>query len=152
KLTGFRTIWFGQFVSIFGDFIALFGIISLITFRWHGTPLQVTAMTIAYIVPLALIGPPAGVLVDHWNVKRVMVISDVTRALLALLLVFTVNVRQIAAIMFCISMMSSAFMPAQSVTIRTLEPRDRLLKANATLSQAFYLIRIAAPIAAGTLV
>lgn len=152
KLVGFRTIWFGQAVSIFGDFIALFGIISLITFRWHGTPMQVTGMTIAYILPLAVIGPPAGVLVDHWNVKRVMITSDLTRAVLALLLVWVANVREIAAVMFCISILSSGFMPAQSVTIRTLVPRERLLRANATLSQAFYLIRIGAPIAAASLV
>jgi hypothetical protein len=27
---GFRTLWIAQFVSIFGDFLALFGVISLI--------------------------------------------------------------------------------------------------------------------------
>src|SRR6201986_3896050 len=92
KLTGFRTIWFGQFVSIFGDFIALFGIISLITFRWHGTPVQVTAMTIAYMLPLAIISPIAGVFVDHWNVKRVMIASDLIRAVLITMLVFVTDV------------------------------------------------------------
>jgi MFS family permease len=123
----FRTIWFAQFVSIFGDFIALFAIISLITFRWHGSPVQVTAMTIAYVLPLAIIGPPAGVLVDHWNVKRVMIASDVTRAALALLLVWVGNVKEIAVVMFAISVMSSAFMPAQSISIRTLIPRVKRL-------------------------
>ena len=29
----FRTLWLAQFVSVFGDFLALFGVISLITFR-----------------------------------------------------------------------------------------------------------------------
>jgi DHA3 family macrolide efflux protein-like MFS transporter len=151
-LPEFRTIWFAQFVSIFGDFVALFAIISLITFRWHGNPLQVTAITIAYVLPLAIIGPPAGVLVDHWNVKRVMIASDLTRAALALLLVWVGSVRQIAVVLFAISVMSSAFMPAQSISIRTLVPRERLLQANAMLSQAFYLIRIASPVVAGALV
>ena len=57
----FRTLWLAQFVSIFGDFLALFGVISLITFRMHGTAVQVTAVTIAYILPLAVISPVAGV-------------------------------------------------------------------------------------------
>jgi MFS family permease len=152
SLPAFRTIWFAQFVSIFGDFVALFAIISLITFRWHGSPVQVTAITIAYVLPLALIGPPAGVLVDHWNVKRVMIASDLTRAILALLLVWVGNVHQIAMVLFAISVMSSAFIPAQSISVRTLVPRDRLLQANAMLSQAFYLIRIASPVVAGALV
>jgi len=151
-LPEFRTIWFAQFVSIFGDFVALFAIISLITFRWHGSPVQVTAMTIAYVLPLAIIEPPAGVLVDHWNVKRVMIASDLTRAVLALLLVWVGSVGQIAVVMFAMSVMSSAFMPAQSISIRTLIPRERLLQANAMLSQAFYLIRIASPVVAGAIV
>ena len=151
-LREFRTIWFGQFVSIFGDFVALFAIISLITFRWHGNPVQVTAITIAYVLPLAIIGPPAGVLVDHWNVKRVMIASDLTRAVLALLLIFVANVREIGMVLFAISVMSSAFVPAQSISVRTLIPRDRLLQANAMLSQAFYLIRIASPVVAGAIV
>src|SRR5690349_25122961 len=82
----FRTLWLAQFVSIFGDFLALFGVISLITFRLHGTAVQVTTVTIAYILPLALIGPIAGVFVDHWNVKRVMIASDLIRGALILLL------------------------------------------------------------------
>ena len=94
----FRTLWLAQFVSIFGDFLALFGVISLITFRLNGNAVQVTAVTIAYVLPLAVISPFAGVFVDHWNVKRVMISSDLIRAALILLLVFVTDVTQICLI------------------------------------------------------
>src|ERR671925_261159 len=81
-LPGFRKLWLAQFVSVFGDFLALFGVISLITFRWHGTPVQVTYVLIAYWVPLAVVGPLSGVFVDRWNVKRVMIASDLVRGVL----------------------------------------------------------------------
>jgi MFS transporter, DHA3 family, macrolide efflux protein len=152
RMREFRTIWMAQLVSIFGDFLALFGVISLITFRMHGTAVQVTTVTMAYILPLAIIGPFAGVLVDHWNVKRVMIASDLIRAVLALMLVFVTDLKQISAIFFAMSTVSSLFMPAQSIAIRTLIPAERLLAANAMLSQAFYLVRIASPIVAGALV
>jgi MFS family permease len=148
----FRTLWMAQFVSIFGDFLALFGVISLITFRWHGTAVQVTAITIAYIAPLALIGPFAGVFVDHWNVKRLMIGSDLIRAGLILLLAFAHDVSQIAVIFFAISVVSSFFAPAQSVTMRTIVPPEGLLAANALMAQAFYVVRLLSPIAAGMLV
>ena len=148
----FRKIWAGQFVSIFGDFLALFGIISLITFRWHGNPVMVTTVTIFYVLPLAVIGPFAGVLVDHWNVKRVMIASDLMRAALALSLVFMRDVRQISAVLFALSLVSSAFIPAQSIAVRTLVPQENLLAANAMLGQAFYLIRLISPLAAGTII
>jgi MFS transporter, DHA3 family, macrolide efflux protein len=148
----FRTLWLAQFVSIFGDFLALFGVISLITFRMHGTAVQVTAVTIAYILPLALISPVAGVFVDHWNVKRLMIASDLIRGALIVLLVFVRDVTQICLIFAALSTVSSFFAPAQSVTVRTIVPQDRLLAANAMLSQAFYVVRLASPFAAGALI
>jgi len=152
RLAGFRTIWIAQFISIFGDFLALFGIISFITFRLHGTAVQVTTITIAYILPLAIFGPVAGVLVDHFNVKRTMIASDLIRGVLALLFVLCRDVPQIAAVLLALSVVSCLFIPAQSITVRVLVPRDSLLRANAALSQAFYLIRIASPLVAGALV
>lgn len=148
----FRTIWLAQFVSVFGDFLALFGVISLITFRLHGTPVQVTAVTVAFALPMAIISPVAGVFVDHWNVKRVMIASDVTRGVLILLLVFVTDVRQICLIFAILSSVSSFFAPAQSVTVRTLVPMEGLLAANAIMTQAFYVVRLFAPFAAGALI
>jgi MFS family permease len=148
----FRTIWLAQFVSIFGDFLALFGVISLITFKLHGTAVQVTAVTIAYVLPLAVISPVAGVFVDHWNVKRVMIASDVVRAFLITLLVFLTDIGQICAIFALLSAVSSFFAPAQSVTLRTVVPMHGLLAANAMITQAFYMVRLFSPFAAGALI
>jgi Arabinose efflux permease len=152
KINGFRRLWLAQVVSILGDFLALFGVISLITFRWHGTPLQVTNVMIAYLIPVAIIGPMAGVFVDRWNVKRTMIASDLLRGALIVLLVFATRLEHIYVIFFCVSIFSSFFGPAQSVTLRTLVPTHGLLSANAMMSQAFYTMRILAPAAAGLLV
>ena len=152
KYQPFRTLWLAQFVSIFGDFLALFGVISLITFRWHGTPVQVTTVTIAFVLPMAIISPIAGVFVDHWNVKRLMIASDLIRAGLILMLVFAHNVTQISAIFIVLSSVSSFFAPAQSVTLRTIVPPEGLLAANALMMQAFYIVRLLSPAAAGALV
>ena len=152
QLKAFRRLWLAQFVSIFGDFLALFAVISLITYRWHGNPVQVTMVSIAYAVPMAIVGPPAGVFVDRWNVKRVMIASDLIRAVLVVLLPFVTNVPQIAVIFLVMSTVSSFFMPAQSVTLRTLVPTEGLLAANAMMSQAFYVVRLVSPALAGVLV
>src|SRR5215472_16186483 len=120
----FRRLWTAQFVSIFGDFLALFGVISLITFRLHGTAVQVTAVTLSYALPLAIVSPPAGVMVDHWKVKRVMIASDLIRGVLVLPLVFVTSVPQICAIFAALSTVSSFFAPAQSVALRVLVPKE----------------------------
>jgi len=163
----FRRLWLSQLVSIFGDFLALFGVISLITFRLHGSAVQVTAVSIAYALPLALLSPFAGVIVDHWNVKRVMIASDLIRGLLILTLVFVMHqmmnagggavsnavyLRWIYVIFAGIGLVSSFFSPAQSVTVQAIVPCEGLLAANALMSQAFYTVRLIAPTAAGWLI
>ena len=152
KISGFKRLWIAQGVSILGDFLAIFAVINLITFRWHGTPLQVTNVLIAYIIPITIVGPLAGVFVDRWKVKRVMIASDLIRAVLILGLIFVTRLEHIYVIFLLVSTVSSFFGPAQSVTLRTLVPVNGLLSANALMSQAFYTMRIIAPATAGLLV
>ncbi len=152
KIPGFKRLWLAQGVSILGDFLAIFGVINLITFRWHGTPLQVTNVMIAYIIPITVVAPLAGVFVDRWNVKRTMIASDLIRSVLILGLLFVTRLEHIYVIFLLVSTVSSFFGPAQSVTLRTLVPIHGLLSANALMSQAFYTMRIIAPAAAGLLV
>lgn len=148
----FRTLWLAQFVSVFGDFLALFGVISLITFRWHGTATQVTYLLIAYMLPLAVVSPISGVFVDRWRVKQVMIFSDLIRGVLVLLLLWVTDLAQLCAIFVALSVVSSFFAPAQSVVLRTLVTKEKLLAANALMSQAFYAVRLLSPVAAGALV
>ena len=75
-----RRLWIGQIVSLFGDFLALFAVISFVSFRLHAGAPQVTGVSIAYILPLALFGPVAGVFVDRWPLKTTMVTSDPSAA------------------------------------------------------------------------
>ncbi len=148
----FRTLWMAQLVSVFGDFLALFGVISLITFRWHGTATQVTYLMIAYMLPLAIVSPVSGVFVDRWRVKQVMIASDLIRGALVLLLPWVTDLVQLCAIFMALSVVSSFFAPAQSVALRTLVAKEQLLAANALMSQAFYAVRLLSPVVAGALV
>ena len=152
KNRSFGILWLGQLVSIFGDFVAIFAVISRITFQLHGTPLDVSLVMVAYMLPLAVAGPVAGVLVDRWKVRRVMIVSDLTRAVLAALLVTATDVRQISVVMALLGLLSSFFGPAQSVALRVLVPPANLLAANQALQQAFYVVRIFSPAVAGALV
>ena len=88
KIRSVRRLWLAQLVSIFGDFLAIFAVFSLVTFQLHGTPTQVSMILVAYMLPLAVVSPLAGVYVDKWNVKWTMIASDVVRGCLVLVLVF----------------------------------------------------------------
>src|SRR6202046_2607910 len=110
-----RKLWYAQVVSVFGDFLALFAVISILTFRLHATAQQVTGVQIAYMLPIAILGVLAGVFVDRWPLKPTMVSSDLTRAFLCLLLLFATQVWHFYAVLAAISIVSSFFGPAQGV-------------------------------------
>jgi MFS family permease len=151
-LTVMRRVWFAQVISLLGDFLALFAVISVVSFRLHGTPAQVTGVQIAYMLPLALLGPIAGVFVDRWPLKPTLVWSDLIRAALVIVLLFTTTMWQIYLVLVGLSCVSSFFAPAQSVTIRSHVPREGLLSANALMQIAMTGVRIVGPATAGALV
>jgi MFS family permease len=151
RIPGMRRLWLAQIVSIFGDFLAIFAVFTLVTFRLHGTPTQVTMILVAYLLPLAFVGPLAGAFVDRWDVRITMIASDLIRAVLAVLLLFVQDLNQIYAIFLALSIVSSFFLPAQSIALRTLVPQEGLLSANALMSQAMQVMQIVSPAIAGAL-
>jgi DHA3 family macrolide efflux protein-like MFS transporter len=152
KLKPVRRLWAAQVVSVFGDFLAIFAVLSYVSFSLQASAAQVTLISVSFMIPFGVIGPVAGVFVDRWNVKRTMIASDLIRAVLCLALVFAGNVWQIYAILFLLSTVSTFFVPAQSVTLRTIVPREGLLAANALVQQAFQVMRIISPALAGAVV
>jgi len=147
-----RRLWLAQLISVFGDFLAIFGVFSVATFRLHATAAEISLILVAFLLPLGLVSPLAGVLVDRWNIKRTMIASDLIRAVLVVFLIFATDIRHIYAIFFALSTVSSFFIPAQTVTLRTLCPPEGLMAANALMSQAIQVTQIVSPAIAGVLV
>lgn len=152
RIPGIRCLWIGQLVSIAGDYIAIFAVLSNASFRMHATASAITGITIAYMLPLALFGRWSGAIADRLDPKRLMIASDLIRAALALLLLFTRQLGQIYAVLFLLSTVSTFFLPAQSVTIRTIAPPDALPSVFTLMQQTTLTLRLAGPVAAGALV
>ena len=152
RIAPMRRLWYAQIVSVLGDFLALFAVIEVITFNLHANPQQVTGLQIAYLLPIAVLGLISGVFVDRWPLKPTLVSSDLLRAGLCLLLLTVHTLPGFYAVMACISVVSSFFSPAQGVAIRSVVPLHGLRSANALLQQAFFIMRIIGPFAAGALV
>ena len=142
RVVTMRRLWYAQIVSVFGDFLALFAVITIMTFQLHATPQQITGINIAYLLPIALLGVISGVFVDRWPVKITLVSSDFIRAALCLLLFAVHNVYGFYAVLASISVISSFFSPAQGVAIRSAVPFHGLRSANALMQQVMFILRI----------
>ena len=147
-----RRLWAAQTISVFGDFLALFAVIAILTFKLHATPQQVTGIQIAYMLPIAILGILAGVFVDRWPLKPTMVASDSIRAALCLLLLVCTQVWHFYAVLAAISIVSSFFSPAQGVAIRSAVPLHGLRSANALIQQVMFGMRIIGPAIASMMV
>jgi MFS family permease len=151
-IPAFRRLWLALLVSIFGDILALYAVLSEMSFRMHATPRAITLVSVSFLVPLAFIGPLAGVFVDRWNPRRTMVISDLTRAVLALGLVLAGVPWHIYVVFFALSTFSSFFLPARSVILPQIVPMSGLMSANAVIQQSMQMVQMFSPALAGALV
>ncbi len=152
RIVPMRRMWYAQIVSVLGDFLALFAVIEVMTFTLHANAQQVTGLQISYLLPIAVLGIVSGVFVDRWPLKLTMVSSDLLRGCLCLLLLTVHHAWGFYLVMAAISVVSSFFSPAQGVAIRSIVPAHGLRSANALLQQAFFIMRIIGPFAAGALV
>jgi len=152
RITVMRRVWYAQVVSLFGDFLALFAVMAVVSFRMHGTAAQLTGLQIAYMLPIVFVGPVAGVFVDRWPIKPTLIASDLVRAGIALMLIPATSIWQVYLVMASLSCVSAFFGPAQTVTIRSHVPVAGLISANALMQIAFMSSRIVGPATAGAIV
>ena len=86
----YRNTWMAQVVSEIGDYFNNVAVFALVMEK-SGSGMVVSGVMLSRAIPAVLAGPAAGVLLDRMDRKRVMVASDLIRALLALAFVFTVH-------------------------------------------------------------
>ena len=150
-IPAFRKLWLATLVSIFGDFLALYAIFSEMTFRMHASARAITMVTVFFLLPLAFVGPFAGVFVDRWHPRRTMVTSDIARAVLVIGLVFARAPWHIYAVFLALSTFSSFFTPARSVAIPQILPLNGLMSANTLIQQTVQILQMGSPVVAGAL-
>ncbi len=133
----YRYTWTGQIVSEIGDNfnnIAVFGLAMAKT----GSGMVVTGVMLSRAIPMMMAGPLAGVLLDRMDRKRIMIVSDLFRAVIAIGFVLTV-VRPETWWLFVLSgllMFASPFFTSGRASILpTIASKDELHTAN-SLTQA----------------
>ncbi len=86
----YRYTWIGQVVSEIGDHFNNVAVFSLAVAA-TGSPIVVSGVMLSRAVPAMLAGPLAGVTLDRFDRKRVMIASDLIRAVVAACFIFTVK-------------------------------------------------------------
>src|SRR6266851_6683886 len=110
--SGYRRLWAARTVSQWGD-IAQFTVVSLLVFHLTRSGLGVSGVVIAEIVPVLVLAPLAGPLVDRLARVTVMIGADLARMVLAAMLAaWHGDIALVYAIAFGLSAGSVFFNPA----------------------------------------
>ncbi len=141
----FGNLWMAQIVSEVGDWFYTLAIYDLLL-QLTGRASSVALALVVQVLPQTLIGPIAGVVNDHMSRKRVMIATDLARALvvLSMLLVRSRStVWMIYPLLLLESSMWAFFEPARTATIPNVTSGEDLLVAN-TLSSTTWSLNLVA--------
>ena len=144
-------MWLGQIVSNLGDTVNYIALV-VDVYKLTGSGIALSTLVLFQIVPIILVGPLAGAVVDRFPRKRVLIAADLTRALLVLGLVAAQTVWQLYALAFCLSIAGSFFTPAFSSSIPQLIEGDDLLAANAVAWSTAQVVQIVGSALSGGLI
>lgn len=124
----------GQTVSLFGDKLNHMAMLALLHVYAPG-PGALSALAVSFTLPVLIFGPAAGVLVDRWNRKRILISCDVGRALLVASVPWVIlknegNVHSVYFIVFVVFLFGLFFNTAKMSVIPNLVSQRQLLAAN----------------------
>ncbi len=154
-MTGFTVIWIGQLVSLLGSGMTTFAVS---IWAWEVTG-EATALALAMFFgfgPQVLLSPLAGALVDRYDRKLVMVISDLGAGVstIGLLILFSFGELEIWHL-YAANAFAGAFgafqFPAYSAAVSTMIPKEHYGRANGMIALAGSASGILAPIIAGAM-
>ena len=146
----FRNIWIGDVASNLGDWLNTIAIYTLVR-ELTGSPQALGFIFIAKLLPFAVAAPFAGLINDRLNRRRLMIGSDLARAVIVLGLVWIDRAEQVPlayALIAAQVLLSAVFVPARSASLPNITERSELLTAN-TLLAATWSALLAIGAAAG---
>jgi len=131
----FSLLWTGQLVSTMGSALTSLAA-SIYIYRLTGSALSVGLMLMATAAPSLLVGLFAGVFVDRYDRKKIMVTADILRAILILLipLLAPINVIWLYVIVMLTSAIGQFFDPAHESILPEVASDEDLSAANSLIA------------------
>jgi MFS family permease len=156
--SGFRTfviLWGGQFVSSIGTFLADFAL-GIYVYRLTDSATTLGLVYALPILPLILVSPIAGSLVDRWGNRIALLVGDVgamiiALVLAALLITHTFQVWHVYVIVATSSVLLALQLPAFESSVPRLAPKRRIGQANGMRLFATAASQVLAPVLGGVL-
>ena len=150
---GFRRLWYAEIVSFLGDWFNTIALYTAVDELGGGTE-AIAAVFIAKLLPIFVMTPFAGPLIDRVDRRRLLIGTDIGRALCALGLIGAYWSRSLVlliAVLVVMVALAGIFIPAKGAALPQVTRTEHLGAANA-LSAATWSVMLALGAATGGLV
>jgi MFS family permease len=144
-------LWLSQLVSTFGDTLHYIALVVLV-YQLTGQGVAVAALVAAEILPVLLLGPVAGVVIDRFSRKAVLIWSDLIRAVLVLSLLWPHGAWHAYLVAAGLAAGNTFFNPTVQAVIPALTTEEQRLAANSVAWSTGRLVQILASAVAGGLI
>ena len=133
----FLVLWLAQLFSQIGQNAILFTLLVLVLNKTNSST-DTSILVLSYVVPSVLFGMVAGVLVDRWRKRSVLIATNVVRCGAAIaFLLGSDHVWSLYLINLGFSTVSQFFMTAEVSTVPFVVPKRQLIAANSLVSLAW---------------
>jgi MFS family permease len=155
-ISAFVFVAIGQMISILGSGMTQFAL-AIWIFQESGKATDFSLLAVTGFAPVVIFSPVAGALVDRWNRKLVMMLSDLaagltTVAVLILLVSGELEVWHLYVTNFLAGVGGAFQFPAYSAAITMMVPKEQYGRANGIIAMAGPASNILAPIFAAALI
>lgn len=152
-MAGFVIVWFGQIISVLASSMTGFGM-TLWMYKQTGSATAMAGMQVAFITPFLLLSPIAGVMVDRYNRKIMMMVSDLmavisTAGIFALYATGHLEYWHLYVAAVFNGLGNTFQWPAYSSAISTMIPKEQYGRANGLMSLLEAGPGVLAPMLAG---
>ena len=153
----FRRLWAGQTISQFGSQVTLLALPLVAAVLLEASPFEMGLLAALEMAPFLLVGLPAGVWVDRWPRRPVLIVGDVGRALVlaSVPLAYVLgrlSLPQLYLVAFVSGTLTVFFDVAYMSYLPSLMTRDRLVEGNSKLETTRAAAQIGGPGLAGVLI
>ena len=146
----FMKLWVGQGISFIGDAFSVVALVILVA-QITGSASAVGGILVARLLP-TLASPLVGVLADRLDRRAILVLSDLSRAILVLGLVFVRDVAILYLLAFLLGVARTFFNPTVRAAFPSVVGDGDLTRANALISGTFSVSLAVGPALGGLLV
>ena len=155
-MTAFYIVWAGQLLSMLGTAMTQFAL-TIWAYERTGQATALALVGFFYVTPLLVLSPFAGVVVDRYSRKLLMMVSDFGAGVstIIVLVLYSMGILEVwhLYITAFIAGATEVFQwPAYSASISTMLPKEQYGRAHGMISLAGEGSRIFAPIAAAALI